>query len=179
VLVIGPVELVDRTSGRWRPGAPAEILGLPIRVDDRQLPGKMALSADNSPIESIDTLRPRAGLEGEGILRYEDGTTAGAERELAGGGRLIWCGAPPLSTDLLRRWVERAGVHCYAPSGCFAHASRELVSITSPVAGEVAVRWPVKCGVEDLFDGWRASGTDTPCPFAAGQTRLFARKPGG
>jgi len=171
--------LVDRKFGKWRPDAPGEILGLPIRVDNRPLPGKMALGADKSPVESIGSLRPRAGLEGEGILRYEDGTTAGAERELAGGGRLIWCGAPPLSTDLLRRWVERAAVHCYAPAGCFAHASRELVSITSSVAGEGELHWPEKCGVEDLFDGWRASGTETPCPFAAGQTRLFARgKPG-
>ena len=175
VLVVGPVGLVDRKSGKWRPDAPAEILGLPVRVDDRPLPGKMALSADNSPVESIGALRPRAGVEGEGILRYEDGTTAGAERELAGGGRLIWCGAPVISTDLLRGWVERAGVHCYAPAGCFAHASRELVSITSPVAGEVVLHWPEKCGVEDLFDGWRASGAQTLCPFAAGQTRLFAR----
>ena len=67
-------------------------------------------------------------------------------------------------------------MHCYAPAGYFVHASRELVSATSPVKAEVVLHWPEKCSTVDMFDGWRGSGVDTPCPFAAGQTRLFARE---
>lgn len=141
LLVVGPIGLVDRPSGKWRPNAPADILGLPIHVTD-----KLDISGDKT------------------------------ERDLPNGGRLIWSGTPPLSTEQLRPWIERAGVHCYAPIGSFVHASRELVSITSPVKAEVVLRWPEKCSIVDLFDGWAGTGIDITCPFAAGQTRLFARK---
>lgn len=140
LLICGPVGLVDRASGRWDPGAPADILGLPISVTEGR-------------------------------------TTGEAARDLRNGGRLIWRGTADLSTDQLRQMIERAGVHCYAPKGCFVHASFELVAITSPAGAEVVVHWPSKCSTIDLFDGWRGSGTSIKCPFAAGQTRLFAVKP--
>lgn len=40
-------------------------------------------------------------------------------------------------TDMLRKLIEKAGVHCYAPSGCSVHASKELVAITSDQLGNV------------------------------------------
>jgi hypothetical protein len=65
-------------------------------------------------------------------------------------------------------------VHCYAPPEFTVHASRELVAITAPAAGEATLRWPGRVQVRDLFDGWSAAGAEFACPFAAGQTRLFA-----
>jgi len=107
-------------------------------------------------------------------MRYADGATAGLERHLPGGGRLIWCGAPPQTPAVARTWVERAGVHCYAPLDFTVHAARGLVAVTAPRAGDAELAWPAPVRVRDLFDGWAAEGTRLTCPFAAGQTRLFA-----
>ena len=90
------------------------------------------------------------------------------------GGRLITRDEPPLSTESLRQWAQEAGVHFYAPQEYFVYSSKELVSVTSPKAGEVKLIWPKKVVIRDLFDGWEGSGKVIPCPFDAGQTRLFA-----
>lgn len=90
------------------------------------------------------------------------------------GGRLIVRDAPPLSTELLRQWAQEAGVHFYAPQEYFVYSSKELVSVTSPNAGQVTLTWPKKVVIRDLFDGWQGSGSEITCPFDAGQTRLFA-----
>jgi hypothetical protein len=178
VLVVGPAGLVNPRTQRWQPDAPAALLGLPIRIEDAAKPGAATLVADGTPVSTIATVRPRAHLEGDGLLRYADGPTAGGERPLPGGGRLLWCGVPPLSTLVLRRWVEQAGVHCYAPPDCFVHAARELVSVTAAAGGVLPLRWPRRVVVEDLFDGWRAEGEGFDCPFAFGQTRLLAVRAG-
>lgn len=173
VLVVGAPGLVDPATGRWHPAAPGDLLGLPIRVADASLPAAAVLADDGTMVSPIDHLvRPRAELNGEGFLRYSDGATAGAQRNLAGG-RLIWCGSPPLHTGLLRSWLVAAGVHCYAPEGFFVHASRELVAVTSSTEGEAELLWPTAVRAEDLFDGWRAEGRKTLCQFGPGQTRLL------
>ena len=124
-MVVGPAGLVDRKSGKWQPDAPAQLLGLPIRIDDRQLPGKM-LSAGNTTIESIGALRPRARLDGQGTLRYEDGNAAGGERELTNGGRLIWCGDSS-SIDRSAAPLDSSGLGCTAmlppATSCMPRAS--------------------------------------------------------
>ena len=81
---------------------------------------------------------------------------------------------PPLSTEQMRQWAQEAGVHLYAPQEYFVYSSKELVSVTSPKAGEVKLTWPKKVVIRDLFDGWEGSGREIACPFDAGQTRLFA-----
>jgi hypothetical protein len=177
IVVVGAPGFVDPAKGAYCAKRPAEVLGLPIRVDDAALPGDMALCSDGSPISAPGiTVRPRASCENEGFLRYSDGPCAGFERPLPREGRLIWCGMPPLSAPLLRRWMEEAGVHTYAPPECFVYASRELVSTTSPTAGNLHLRWPQNVLIEDLFDGWRAQGSAMDCPFKPGQTRLFRVK---
>lgn len=103
-----------------------------------------------------------------------DGTTAGTERPRADGGRLTWCGMPRLSSPLLRRWAVEAGVHGYAPVGCFVHASGELVSVTSLVAGTVRPHWRQPVHPRDLSDGWEGEGCEMDGSFEAGQTRLDA-----
>jgi hypothetical protein len=97
-----------------------------------------------------------------------------SERSLSNGGRLIWRNKPPLSTEQMRQWAQEAGVHFYAPQEYFVYSSKELVSVTSPKAGEVRLTWPKKVVIRDLFDGWEGSGREIACPFDAGQTRLFA-----
>jgi len=75
-------------------------------------------------------------------------------------------------TGTLRKLVEKAGVHCYAPSGCSVHASKGLVAITGS-KGNITLNWPQEVNVKDLFDGWTGKGKNISCPFEAGQTRLF------
>ncbi|MCC6729815.1 MAG: hypothetical protein IT208_10805 [Chthonomonadales bacterium] len=174
VVVCGPVGMVDRRVGRWDPQGPARLLGLPIRLGAEPGERTTLLDAAGATVATLPPLRPRAFVEGTGFPRYADGEAAGAERPLAAGGRLLWFGAPVASTPLLRRWVESAGVHCYAPAECFVHAARGLAAVTAPAAGTVTLRWPEAVEATDLFDGWRGEGVEMPCPFALGQTRLFA-----
>jgi hypothetical protein len=177
ILVEGAPGLVNPITQHWQTDAPSNLLGLPIRIDDAELPGNLLMTSDNSPVESADYKpRPRARLDGAGVMHYPDGPSAAAERPLANGGRLIWTGAPVLSTPLLRKWLQEAGAHCYAPQEYAVYASKELVSVTSPIAGTVTITWPEQVSVTDLFDGWHAEGQEFPCPFAFGQTRLFRVK---
>lgn len=171
-VLVGPVGLIDPNAGRRRPNAPAEIVGLPLSVRDEALPGQVRIG--ERVVSPIGSLRPRAQMDGSGALaRYADGPGAAGARALPNGGRLEWWGAPPLGTDFWRERVAAASVHLYAPGGCFVHASRELVAVTSPVAGPVELRWPGNATVVDLFDGWTGAGRVTLCPFEAGETRLL------
>ncbi len=179
IIVVGAPGLVNPVQGVWQPDAVSGLLGLPIQIEDASLPARMTLT-DGTPITDTDaTVRPRAFIEGEGFLRYSDGKSAGAERPLANGGRLIWCGIPPHSTALIRQWAQEAGVHFYAPQEYCVYSSRELVSVTSPKAGSVKLAWPTPVTIRDLFDGWEGSGQEIDCPFDPGQTRLFAVRPTG
>jgi hypothetical protein len=76
-------------------------------------------------------------------------------------------------TGVLRKLVEKAGVHCYAPEGFSVHASSELVAITSSTQGKVVLNWYHRVSVHDLFDDWTGHGKSFSCPFETGQTRLF------
>lgn len=172
VIAIGPTGLVDPRTGRWEKERPAQLLGLPIEVVDERLPVG-SLSGATPVASHPDFTRPRAQAEPPGRFQYPDGPTASAERALPGEGRLLWCGAPPLSPELWRQWIEAAGVHCYAPTGFFVHAARELVSITASTAGRAVLRFPGEVEVRDLFDGFMGQGRGIECPFAAGQTRLL------
>ncbi len=186
ILVVGVPGLVTEETQRWEPANIEELLGLPVRLDGEPGTGRVRL-ADGSWLSTMDTvmqadrddprnIRPRPYLEGPGFLQYEDGKTAGGERPLANGGRLIWCGVPPYaSEDWLREQVLAAEVHCYAPAPCSVHASRELVAITSVYSEdrEIELSWPEDVAVTDLFDGWTGRGRTIVCPFEYGQTRLF------
>jgi len=174
VVVIGAPGALNPVAQKLDPEAPAMLTGMPLRVEADGGPCTAALSAVGQVVCDLARLRPRCVSEGPGWMRYADGATAGLERQLPGGGRLIWCGAPPKNTDLARGWMEQAGVHCYAPLNFTVHASRGLVAITAPRAGDAELAWPRPVRVRDLFDGWVAEGVRFNCPFAAGQTRLFA-----
>jgi len=179
VLVVGTPGLVDPARGVRQPQVVAELLELPIRVVEEPRPGGMVLNSDGSWITPEEgTVCPRAELDQPGFLRYPDGPAASAEAPLPNGGRLLWCGLPPLTTWPLLKWAKEAGVHTYAPDGCFVWASRELVSITAPAQGDVEIRLPNSSVVKDLFDGWVGRGEVIACPFSTGQTRLFRVSPG-
>ena len=173
VIAVGPLGLVDVAAGRWRPEAVGRMLELPLAVEDRRLPGAMQTTQGDRAVAAPERLRPRAHSRVEGPLRYADGPSASAVRGLPRGGRLIWCGAPPCDTALLRGWLQEAGVHLYAPENFSVHAARGLVSLTAATAGSFELAWPRAVSVTDLFDGWTGRGSRFDCPFAAGQTRLF------
>ena len=171
--VVGAPGLVDVERGRWDVERPAHVLGLPIRIGMAGGTGAVALTDEQRGVPSVASVRPRPEADGDGWLSYADGPCAGMERALPRGGRLIWSGVPVADSALFRRWIERAGVHCYAPVGYFVHASRELVAVTAPSAGTATLGWPGDAAVRDMFEGWTGRGRATPCPFRAGQTRLF------
>jgi hypothetical protein len=183
IMVIGVPGLVDAKTQQWNPAGLETLLGMPIRLDDGAKPARAALVETGQwlcPMQvngrDQESIRPRAYLSGDGFMKYEDGKTAGAERPLANGGRLIWCGVPPYaSEEWLRKQVAAAGVHCYAPAPCSVHASKDLVSITSVYFDDrnVELNWPQEVVITDMFDGWRGQGNIISCPFKHGQTRLF------
>lgn len=174
VLLVGPAGLVDVAKGSWRAAPLPGIPGVPpVSVDMTSRPGSAMLTEGGAQVSSIEAVCPRIRFDSEGFMRYTDGPTAGIERPLPGNGRLIWCGVPPLSTDLLRGWVEQSGTHPYAPAGFTVYASKALVSVTSSTECKAKLTWPAKVSVTDLFDGWTGSGAESDCPFELGQTRLF------
>ncbi len=179
VLAVGTVVAVDPARERWQPDAARALLGLPLTFEaEGSTAGGAVLDASGEWVCANDGfLRPRLVAETLGLLRYPDGKPASAERTLADGGQLIWCGVPPSRASLLREWARAAGVHCYAPEGYVVHAARGLVSITAPRAEEAALDWPDRVRVSDLLDDWTAEGTTTVCPFRAGQTRLLEVQP--
>ncbi|MBI5094630.1 MAG: hypothetical protein HZB26_19620 [Candidatus Hydrogenedentes bacterium] len=174
VVLCGPVGLVNPDANDWDLGATRVLTGLPVKVEDIASTGTAQLASNGKEITHAESMRPRAYVEGNGWLRYADGKTAGADRPLPNGGRLIWCGVPPQDSALLREWVEAAGAHCYAPIGFTVHASRQLVGITASSAGETQLIWPHAVSAKDLLDGWSGKGSAMSCPFEAGQTRLFS-----
>ena len=187
IMLVGTPGLVDSKTQRWNPAGLEDLLGMPIRLDDEAKTARADLIATgehvcvmNRPLPGLESdaasIRPRAYLAGAGFMKYEDGKTAGAERPLANGGRLIWCGVPPYASESwVRKLVETAGVHCYAPTPCAVYASKELVSVTSYYEDDrnVDLTWPQDVQVTDLFDGWHGRGKSISCPFKHGQTRLF------
>ena len=173
VVVIGAPGALNPVTQKLDPAAPVAITGLPLRVEADGGPCAATLATGPAVCDQ-PRLQPRCVGEGPGWMRYSDGAAAGLERPLPNGGRLIWCGAPPRNSELTRGWMERAGVHCYAPLNFIVHASRGLVAITAAGAGAAELTWPRAVRVRDLFDGWTAEGARFTCPFAAGQTRLFA-----
>ena len=173
-LVVVAPGLISPEAMEWCPGVPGALLGLPLEVDDQGGAGVAALAGTGQQVSGLAQVRPQTTGRGDGWMRFADGSAAGLERSLPNGGRLIWRTVPPQLSALARAWMERAGVHCYAPPGYSVHASQGLVAITAPSEGEAPLHWPAPVGVRDLFDGWSAEGADFACPFAAGQTRLFA-----
>jgi hypothetical protein len=174
VVVVGAPGLIDPETMEWRPAVPGALLGLPQEIDEQGGAGIATLEGTGQQVCSLAQVRPRTIGRGDGWMRFPDGSAAGLERDLPNGGRLTWCAVPPQVSTLTRAWMERAGVHCYAPLEYSVHASRGLVAITAPSAGEAELHWPAPVKVSDLFDGWSAEGADFACPFTAGQTRLFA-----
>ena len=182
IMVVGPAGLVDSQTHRYDITRVEKLIGLPIRLDTEPKPARAASVETGQwlcpmQINSRDMLiAPRAYVDCDGFMKYEDSKTAGAERALANGGRLIWCGVPPYASEQwLCKQVHAAGVHCYAPVPCSVHSSKELVAITSVYFDDrdIELNWPEDVIITDLFSGWQGKGRKISCPFDHGQTRLF------
>lgn len=179
IVVVGPTGYIDVKTGQRDPEAPGEILGMPITINTDPLLTDELYTIDGERVcQQSYSPQPRAEYDGEGILYYADGPAAAGGRELANGGRLIWCGTAPASRDLLKQWMEEAGVHFYAPEGYTVYASEELVSISADTltTGAQEIYFPYEVEVTDLFDGFTATGQRISCTFEPGQTRLLKVK---
>ncbi len=178
-MLVGPVGLIDPIKGEWDVKRSADLAGFPLQIEDATRTSQTALP-DGTLLGNSGIVRPRLFVEKDSMASYEDGKGAMASRSLPDGGSLLWTGTPPSNETWLRTWLKQAGVHLYAPEGFFVHASKDLVSITSPSEGQVDLVWPEEVTVKDLFDGWSGQGRNLTCPFEAGQTRLFhVQSPGG
>ena len=116
-------------------------------------------------------------FDGDGPIKYKDGKTAIAQRNLNDNGKLIWCGVPPfLDIPMLKGWLKESGVHFYGPMYSYAYSSKELVAVTWVGENEkvLDLNWPQSSTITDLFDNWTGNGKTIPCPFQPGQTRLFS-----
>ena len=181
IVVVGPTGYIDIKNGTRDASRPGEILGLPITVnaDSSVLTTDELCTPDGEiVVQQSYSPQPRAEYNGEGILYYGDGPAAAGGRDLANGGRLIWCGTAPTSRKLLKQWMQDAGVHFYAPEGYTMYATKELVSISADTltTGTQNIYFPYPVEVTDLLDGFTAQGQIISCPFEAGQTRLLKVK---
>ncbi len=172
VLAIGPLGLVDSRSGKWMRNRTADLLGLPICI--LETPGLSgSMSNDDRELKGSGNLLPRGEVKEPGEWKYSDGPFASAVRPLPNGGKLLWIGAPPCDSQWLRSQLKTASVTLYAPEGYAVHASRQLLTVTSPIEGDAEIILKRAAQVTDLYNNWKGSGEKLTVPFRAGQTRLL------
>jgi hypothetical protein len=98
------------------------------------------------------------------------------ERELSGGGKLIYRNLPILDENEYRTIAGNAGVHLYAPAKCYLNASKGAISVTSGVTGKIILNFP-QCTenvtMRDLYTDLILTSESSQCDFELGQTRLF------
>ncbi|MHB1460824.1 MAG: hypothetical protein ACYC1M_06050 [Armatimonadota bacterium] len=172
VLAVGPLGLVNARNGKWLRDRPADLLGLPIVINEKLDLSGSASSMD-CEVKIGGSLLPRSEVKEPGEWKYSDGQYASAVRPLPNGGKLLWVGIPPCDGQWLRSQLKTAGVTLYAPEGFAVHASRQLLAVTANVAGDAEIILKRPAQVVDLYGGWKGSGEKLTVPFRAGQTRLF------
>jgi len=193
ILAIGPVGLINPDTLKRDLIAPARILGLPLEVkNDAQVgilkeaaEGPVLVDMTNIPawakslgMETGGTVNPSITTSAPGWAVYgtKDKVFAGAERPLSGGGKLWWAALPVNNIGVLRKMVEGAGAHCYAPQDYVVNAAEGVVSVTAPLEATVTLKFPQNARWKDILDGSEYSGSEFPCQFTKGQTRIFVRQ---
>lgn len=176
-------------EGRWAPEGMAEVSGLELRIEDRELPPRVTFSGDDplvaglagaygtdaptrptvvaatqSPAAVLGTLPD--GSPGLVVRRYPDWTA-------------VWSAAPNLPTDLLVRLAELAGVHRFVTTPDVVWASRELLALNVNDAGPRLITLPGPARVTDLYAGQPiAEKTDRfEVAMPAGATKLWRVEP--
>lgn len=167
IICVGPLGLIDPVTGRCNYTSTSEITGLPVKVEyqnslsKQQIKNVLGKTASSKAVE-VNPVCTLAGTE-----------ELSSSRNLSGGGRLIWLAVP--LTDPSAWWdiAESAGIKPTAPLNCYVHASKELVSVTSGKTGELKLCFDSNVKIIDLLTGWEGKGSEIPCGFYAGQSRLF------
>lgn len=177
-LVVGLPGYIDYKTGCRSEDKISDLLGFVVKVDNSGGTAIIKRASDGKLLAEMDSrqVAPRAYVDRADFIRYEDGLGAGKSIRLKKGGRLIWSAVPPYQdVQLLRSWMEEAGVHFYSPVQIFVRASEELVSVTSVFQkdAEIELNWPKTVNIEDVYEGWKGHGKKIKCPFRYGQTRLF------
>jgi len=193
ILAIGPVGLINPDTQARDLNAPARILGLPLVVKDSAQVGILKEAAEGAVLADMTEIPAWAkslGMEtggtvnpstissepGWAVYGSKDKVFAGAERPLSAGGKLLWAALPVHNIGVLRKIVEGAGAHCYAPQDYVVNAAAGVVSITAPREGSVTLKFPQTASWKDVLDGSEYSGSKFPCQFTKGQTRIFVRQ---
>lgn len=119
--------------------------------------------ADDPAAEVLGTLP--GGQPGLVVRKYADWTA-------------VHTAAPMLTTDLLRRFAQAAGVHLYLDTPDVVWASQDLVAVCVKDAGRRTIHLPGRRDVTDLYTGAAmAQGeTDFAADFADRATRVFRLK---
>ena len=192
ILVTGPIGLINPETQARDFMAPARILGLPLEVKDGAQAGvlkevsssivlvdmtKIPDWARSSGMDTGGTVSPFtiSTQPGWAVYSSESKLSAGAERPLKDGGKLLWAALPVNNIEVLRKLVETSGAYCYAPTGYVVNAAAGVVSVTAPRKGSVTLRFPQNARWKDVLDASEYSGAEFPCDFTKGQTRIFVR----
>lgn len=192
ILAVGPVGLINPDTLTRDTTAPARILGLPLEVRDGAQRGvvketaggsvlvdmtKVPAWAQSMGMDTSGKVSPFAVSTEPGWAFYDsaDRLSAGAERPLKDGGKLIWSALPVNNVSILRRLVETSGARCYAPQDYVVNAAVGVVSVTAPREGKATLRFPQDAKWKDVLDGSKYSGAEFESYFTKGQTRIFVR----
>lgn len=190
ILAVGPVGLINPETQARDLTAPSKILGLPLEVKDEAQTGiikstdanaflvdmtKVPAWAKSMGMEESGNVRPFAYSTEPGWAAYDSKNqiSAGAERALKDGGKLIWAALPINNIEALRQLVEASPAHCYVPQDYVVHAAMGAVSVTAPKEGSVTLKFPQNAKWKDVLDGSEYSGGEFSCHFELGQTRIF------
>jgi hypothetical protein len=103
----------------------------------------------------------------------------GLARKLQEGWTSIFCAAPTLRPDLLRRIAREAGCHLYCESGDAISVDSRFLCIHAAEAGEKRLRWPKPGDVTDALTGERLATRveSLTLPMQRGETRLLIHEP--
>ena len=192
ILATGPVGLINPETQARDLMAPARILGLPLEVKEGAQTGVLKETSSSMVLVDMTKIPDWArsmGMETAGtvspftistqpgwaVYSSESKLSAGAERPLKDGGKLLWAALPVNNIEVLRKLVETSAAHCYAPTGYVVNAAAGVVAVTAPREGSVTLKFPQNARWKDVLDASEYSGAEFSCDFTKGQTRIFVR----
>ena len=169
-------------SGRLNPGAMQQLTGfkiLPAKsatalAEPTSAGKKLGLQKKIGINRAVTPLFMAADARPEEVLAaYPNGEAAVAVRKTASGVS-IFCGAPALSSELLRAAAKMAGVSLYTGSDCIVYGNGPYLSIHGIADGQLKINTHTSGAVADGLTGALIGmGPEVSIPVKKGQTRIL------
>lgn len=186
----GHVLVFCHTPGLYRDGkldetAMAEFTGLKLKLSREPQALKVALQSGHALTAGLEGTSYGVDQQSEPVCYADDpqaqvlGTLPGGQPGLVVRRFSDWTAvhtsAPMLTTELLRRLAQLAGVHLYLDTPDVVWASRDLLAVCVKDAGKATLRLPAAREVSDFYTGQavsaKASSFETEMPDHG--TRVF------